>query len=46
MKIEWLVIDVTAIGSLDRAERANLGLIVPGVFLANSVFFCGREAIL
>ena len=28
MKIEWLVADVTAIGSLDRAERAILGLIV------------------
>ena len=28
VKIEWLVVDVTAVGSLDRAERAILGLIV------------------
>ena len=26
MKIEWLVADVTAVGSLDRAERAILGV--------------------
>ena len=25
MKIEWLVADVTAVGCLDRAERAILG---------------------
>ena len=25
MKIEWLVADVTAVGSLDRAGRAILG---------------------
>ena len=30
MKIEWLVDDVTAVGSLDRAKRANLGVIVVG----------------
>ena len=30
MKIEWLVVDVTAVGSLDRAERAILGVIVAG----------------
>ena len=30
MKIEWLVADVTAAGSLDRAERAILGVIVAG----------------
>ena len=30
MKIEWLVADVTAVGSLDRAERAILGVIVAG----------------
>ena len=29
-KIEWLVADVTAVGSLERAERAILGLIVAG----------------
>ena len=28
VKIEWLVADVTAVGSLDRAERAILGAIV------------------
>ena len=28
MKIEWLVTDVTTIGSPDRAERAILGLIL------------------
>ena len=26
MKIEWLVADVTAVGSPDRAERAILGV--------------------
>ena len=30
MKNEWLVADVTAIGSLDRAERAILGEIFTG----------------
>ena len=30
MKIEWLVADVTAVGSLDRAERAILGDVVAG----------------
>ena len=30
MKVELLVADVTAVGSLDRAERAILGLIVAG----------------
>ena len=30
MKIEWSVADVTAVGSLDRAERAVLGVIVAG----------------
>ena len=29
-KIEWLVADVTAVGSLDRAECAILGVIVAG----------------
>ena len=34
MKIEWLVANVTAVGFLDRAERAILGVIVAGcVFL-------------
>ena len=30
MKIEWLVADVTAVGSLDRAEGTILGVIVAG----------------
>ena len=30
MKIKWLVADVTAVGSLDRAERAILGVIMVG----------------
>ena len=31
MKIEWLVADVTAVGSLDRAKCAILGVIVTGL---------------
>ena len=30
MKIEWLVADVTAVGSLDRTERAILGRVLTG----------------
>ena len=30
MKIEWLVAYVIAVGSLDRAERAILGVILAG----------------
>ena len=30
MKIEWLVTDVTAIGSSGRAENAILGVILAG----------------
>ena len=30
VKIEWLVADVTAVRSLDRAERAILGVILAG----------------
>ena len=30
VKIEWLVADVTAVGSLDRAKRAILGGILAG----------------
>ena len=30
MKIEWLVAGVTAVGSLDRTERAIWGVIVTG----------------
>ena len=28
MKINWLVADITAVGSPDRAERAILGVIL------------------
>ena len=30
MKIEWLVADVTAVGSVDRAKRAIVGVIMGG----------------
>ena len=30
VKIEWLVADVTVVGSLDRAKRAILGVILTG----------------
>ena len=30
VKIEWLVADVTAVGSLDRTEHAILGVILAG----------------
>ena len=30
MKMEWLVANVIVVGSLDRAERAILGLIMAG----------------
>ena len=30
MKIEWLVADATAVGSLVRAKRAVLGVILAG----------------
>ena len=30
MKIEWLVADVTVVGSIDRVERAILGVVVSG----------------
>ena len=34
MKTEWLVANVTAVGSIDRAERAILG-----VFMTDRVFW-------
>ena len=46
VKTEWLVDDVTAVGSIDRAERAILGLFVAGRVLANPGHFCGRGATL
>ena len=39
MKIEWLVADVTAVGSLAIAERAILGVIVAGRVLGQSRSF-------
>ena len=42
MKIEWLVADVTAVGSLGRVERAILGRILTGCVLANTGHICGR----
>ena len=36
VKIEWRVADVTAVGSLDRVERAILGLIVAGRIFGQS----------
>ena len=46
MKTEWLVADVTAVRSPDRAERAILGVILAGRFLANSGRICGCGATL
>ena len=47
MKIDWLVADVTVVGSLDRAQRAILGGIVAGhVFGAKSGHICGWGATL
>ena len=46
MIIEWLVTDVTADGSPDRAEHAILWLIFAWHFLANSGRICGRGATL
>ena len=44
MKIEWLVADVTAVGSLDRAERAILRRIVASRdFLPIQVLFVVGE---
>ena len=46
MKLEWLVTNVTAVGSPDRAERAIFGVIWMGVFLSNPGSSCGRGATL
>ena len=43
MKIEWLVTDVTAVGSPHRAECAILGMILVWCFLPiQAVFVIGR----
>ena len=39
MKVEWLVADVTAVKSLDRAECAILGVIVAGRIFGQSRSF-------
>ena len=39
MKIEWFVADVRAVGSLDRAEGALLGVIVAGRVFGQSRSF-------
>ena len=36
MKIEWFVVNVTAVRSLDRAEHAILGVILAGHFFGQS----------
>ena len=46
MKIEWIVANVTAAGSPDRAERAIWGTVLAGFFLVNSGHICGRGATL
>ena len=44
MKIEWLVDNVTAVGCLDRAKCAILGVILAGgVFCQNQVVFVVGE---
>ena len=42
MKIEWLVTNVTAVGSPDRAERAILGMILD-IFWPIQATFVARE---
>ena len=46
MKIEWLVADVTAIESPERAEHAILEVMLAERFLANSGSISGRGATL
>ena len=44
MKIEWLVTDVTAVGSPDRTEHAILRVILAGRFFlpSQAVFVSGE----
>ena len=46
MKKEWLVANVTAVKSLDRADNAIFGGYWLGVILANPGHICGRGATL
>ena len=43
MKLEWLLTNVTAVRSPDKAECAILGVILAERFFANSGRICGRE---
>ena len=47
MKIEWWVTDVTAVGSLDKAERAILGGILAGCVFgrSRSYLWSGRQIV-
>ena len=40
VKIEWLVAEVTAVGSIDNAERAIFGVIDQVIFVAGEPL-CG-----
>ena len=43
MKIEWLVTNVSAVGSPDKAEHAILGVVLAGRFLSiQGVFVTGE----
>ena len=42
MKIEWLVTDVTSIGSPDRAERDIFGTILNVFWPIQAVFVAGE----
>ena len=44
MKIEWLVTNVTPVGSPDRVERAILWVIWAGYFLPIQAIFVVGEA--
>ena len=44
MKIEWLLTDITPVGSLDRAEHAILGVILVRHFWPFQAIFVVREA--
>ena len=47
MKIEWLVTDVTAVGSPVRAENTIFwSILAERIFFANSGRICGRGGIL
>ena len=45
LKMEWLVTNITAVGSPDIVEHAILGMILAGVVLANPGCISGQGAI-